>query len=319
MANFALILIGLASGYLFRRFRVLPPSAVAALNAVVVYLGLPALVFSVMPKLFAQITAAARGGEMAHLLVPVSMAWINFAFAALLFGRLGKARGWGKSTTGAMVLMVGLGNTSFVGIPLLDALYGSESLPTVFLTDQPGSFLCLATLGTITASMYSGHRTSPRLIAKKVLLFPPFIALVLGLLSAAVLSEAQRAPLDAVCAKLSPTVVPLSLISVGLQLEASREVLRRRAEHLALGLGAKLVLFPILLCALYLGVLHAADFSTKVTVLEGAMAPMITAAILVSDAKLDAEIGSLMIGVGIPISLVTVPAWDWVLSNVLMR
>lgn len=319
MANFALILIGLGSGYLFRRSRVLPISAVAALNGVVVYLGLPALIFQVVPKLFAQIAAGAGGASAAHLLVPVSMAWLCFGLAALVFGWLGKARGWGKSTTGAMVLMVGLGNTSFVGIPLLDALYGPESLPTILLVDQPGSFLCLATAGTITASIYAGNRASLGTIARKVLLFPPFLALIFGLLSVAVLSEARRAPLDAICAKLSPTVVPLSLISVGLQLEVSREVLRRRAEHLALGLVAKLVVFPLLLVGLYVGLLHAADLTTKLTVLEGAMASMITGAILVSDSKLDTEIASLMIGVGIPVSLLTVPAWDWLLSTFVMR
>lgn len=313
MANFALILIGLGAGYLFRRSRVLPASAAAALNAVVVYLGLPALVFTVVPKLVGQISGSA------HLFIPLSMAWLTLGMAAVLFGWLGKRRGWGRSTTGAMVLMVGLGNTSFVGIPLLDALYGPDSLPTILLVDQPGQFLCLATAGTITASLYAGNKPSPRLIARKVVLFPPFIALILGFVAVLVVPAAWRAPVDAVCAKLSPTVVPLSLISVGLQLEVSAAVLRRRSEHLLLGLGAKLVLFPLLLSGLYVGLLRSVDFSTKITILEGAMAPMITGAILVSDSKLDAEIGSLMIGVGIPISLLTVPAWDWLLTNLVMR
>lgn len=313
MASFALILIGLGSGFLFKRFGLLTRSAVQALNAVVVYLGLPALIFQVVPKLCGRFPAGAS------VFVPLSMAWLSFGMAALLFGWLGRRRGWGKSTTGAMILMVGLGNTSFVGIPLLDALYGAESLPTILLVDQPGSFLCLATAGTITASIFSGNKVSLSTISRKVFTFPPFIALILGILAVFFLPEARRAPLDEICGKLSPTVVPLSLISVGLQLEASVETLRRRAEHLVLGLGAKLILLPLLLTGLYVGALHAVDFQTKVTLLEAAMAPMITGAILVTESNLDEELGSLMIGVGIPISLLTVPAWDWVLSRLVMR
>ena len=313
MANFALILLGLGSGYFFKRTRILPRTAAQAFNVVVIYLGLPALIFQVVPKLFGSLSKGA------HFAIPVSMAWLSFAMAAALFGWLGKRRGWSRSTTGAMVLMVGLGNTSFVGIPLLDALYGAESLPTILLVDQPGSFLCVATVASITASVFSGQKPSAWTIARKVVTFPPFIALILGLVAALTVSAEARAPVDAVCAKLSPTVVPLSLLSVGLQLEVSVDILRRRAEHLVLGLGAKLVLLPLLLTVLYVGALKSTDFSTKITLLEGAMAPMITGAILVTESKLDEEIGALMIGVGIPLSLVTVPIWDWVLSHVVMR
>lgn len=313
MVNFALILIGLASGVLFKRARLLTRSSAQALNVVILYLALPALIFQTVPRLLGGFPSGAR------LFVPLSMAWISFGLAALLFGWLGKRRRWSKATTGAMVLTVGLGNTSFVGIPLLDALYGPESLPTILILDQAGSFLCLATLGSITASIYSGKKPSLAIISRKVLSFPPFIALVLAIVGWFFLPASVRTPWEAICGKLSVLVVPLSLLSVGLQLEGSIEVLRRRAEPLALGLGAKLILFPLVLTGLYVGLLRAVDFQTKITLLESAMAPMITGAILAIDSDLDAELASLMIGVGIPISLVTVPAWDWLLSHVIMK
>jgi len=313
MVNFSLILLGLASGLLLKRFRILTRASAQALNVVVLYLALPALIFQIVPKLFTTLPPGAR------LFIPLSMAWLSFGIAALAFGWLGKQRKWSKATTGAMILTVGLGNTSFVGIPLLDALYGRESLPTILLVDQPGSFLCLATLGSITASIYSGSKASFSSISRRVLTFPPFIALILATLAVFLLPEPLRAPWDAICGKLSAMVVPLSLISVGLQLEASLEVLRRRARILVLGLTAKLIVVPLLLTGLYIGALRAVDFQTKITLLESAMAPMIMGAILATESNLDSEIASLMIGVGIPVSLLTVPGWDWLLSNVLMR
>lgn len=313
MVNFALILIGLAAGVLFKRGRLLTRASAQALNVVIVYLALPALIFQVVPKLREKVPFGPA------IILPISMAWLSFGIAALLFGFVGKRRGWSRGQTGAMILTVGLGNTSFVGIPLLDALYGPDSLPTILLSDQPGSFLCLATLGSITASIYSGTKAEFSAIARKVLTFPPFVSLILATLAVLLAPAWARAPIDSLCGKLSPLVVPLSLISVGLQLEASIAILRRRAGILAVGLSAKLLLTPLLLTGLYVGVLRSADFQTKITILESAMAPMIMGAILASESGLDAELASLMIGVGIPVSLVTVPGWDWLLSHVLMK
>lgn len=313
MVNFALIVLGLASGLLFRRFRVLERSAAQVVNTVIVYLSLPALILQVVPRL----TARPPGG--AGLFAPLSMAWIAFVLTAILLGWLGKRRRWGDATTGALILTVGLGNTSFVGIPLLDALYGPESLPTIVIIDQTGSFLCLATLGSLTASIYAGTKASWSKIARRVLTFPPFLALILSIVAGLALPEAILSPSEAFFAKLAATLVPLSLISVGLQLEVSLGTLRRKAEPLAVGLVAKLFLLPMIFTGLYVGALGSLAFSTKITLLESAMAPMIMAAILANDSKLDAELSSLMVGVGIPISLVTVPAWDWVLTHVVMR
>ncbi len=41
-------------------------------------------------------------------------------------------------------MCAGFGNTSFVGIPLIQAMYGEEGLKTVMLVDQPG-FVALST------------------------------------------------------------------------------------------------------------------------------------------------------------------------------
>jgi predicted permease len=45
------------------------------------------------------------------------------------------------------------------------------------------------------------------------------------------------------------------------------------------------------------------------------MAPMITAGILAHEYGLDPELGNLMVGIGIPLSLATVPIWAWVLAR----
>jgi predicted permease len=51
----------------------------------------------------------------------------------------------------------------------------------------------------------------------------------------------------------------------------------------------------------------------EVSVLQAAMAPMVTSAILASDHGLDPELAALMVGLGIPLSFATVPCALWLM------
>jgi predicted permease len=45
------------------------------------------------------------------------------------------------------------------------------------------------------------------------------------------------------------------------------------------------------------------------------MASMITSAVVATEFNLDTEMANLMVGIGIPLSLVTVPLWNYFLFN----
>lgn len=53
---------------------------------------------------------------------------------------------------------------------------------------------------------------------------------------------------------------------------------------------------------------------TQVIVLESATATMITAAVAANEFNLDSEISNLMVGLSIPLSLITVPLWKYFLG-----
>jgi predicted permease len=61
-------------------------------------------------------------------------------------------------------------------------------------------------------------------------------------------------------------------------------------------------------------VLGGRGLEIDVSIMESAMAPMITGAILASNYGLKPKLSSMMIGIGIPLSLLTVAFWYWVLS-----
>ncbi len=303
MGKLGLVVFCLLAGVLARRFRVFPDSAASALNRFVIYFSLPAITLR-------QIHRLDFGG--AENLAPIGLAWLLFAAAALVVYPLARAQGWSRETAGALLLTAGLGNTSFVGFALLEALHGGAALPLGVLVDQPGTFLAMATLGVGAATWLSGRRLTPLAMLGRVLRFPPFVALVLAFL---LRPFAMPPAVDEALERLGFTLVPLALTAVGLELRLSRGALRREARPLLLGLGFKLVLAPLLAYAVYAPFLAKDGLPFRVIVLEAAMAPMITAGIVASEHGLRPDLASLMVGVGIPLSIAWVPFVDFLLGR----
>ena len=63
----------------------------------------------------------------------------------------------------------------------------------------------------------------------------------------------------------------------------------------------------------YKKVLGGTGLMIDVSVLEAGMAPMITGTILASNYGLKPKLSSMMVGIGIPLSFVTLAFWYWVL------
>lgn len=301
MANFALIFVCLGGGFLLSRLRATPKGMARGLSHYVVYVALPA------------VTAAAIHELSAFSLFPVLMPWLTLLVCLILVLLLGPRLGWSRATMGAVILCAGFGNTSFVGFPFIEALYGAAGLKVAVLADQPGSFLALSTVGLVVIAVASGRAVSATAIVRKMVTFPPFIALLLALALRPVgFPEVVKEVLE----KLGATLVPVALVSVGLQLQPRLSQVRRRAVALIYGLVYKLVVAPLLIWLLYVVLLHAQGLETRVSVVEAAMAPMVTGAILASEYGLDPELASLLVGVGIPLSLATGLFWAWLVRAV---
>ncbi|MBV2165214.1 MAG: AEC family transporter, partial [Kaistella sp.] len=241
-----------------------------------------------------------------EVIFPVAIAWLNIFLSLVFFSILSKKFKWSKSLTGALIMCAGFGNTSFVGIPVIQSLFGESGLKTVMLVDQPGSFVALSTVGIAVANYYSGTKNSVAEIINKIIRFPPFIAfsvaVILNLFSITLPSD-----LDEVFGKLGATTVPLALVSVGSQLKWQPP--GEYSKPLLWGLLFKLILFPAFIFVLYFIVLKQCGETVEIAFLEAAMAPMITAAIIASTHKLEPKLCNLMVGVGIPLSFITLAVW----------
>lgn len=272
-----------------------------ALNSFVINISLSALALFYIPKINLD----------ASVIFPVSIAWMNIGLAWLFFHFLGKKLGWSNALIGAVIMCAGFGNTSFVGIPVIHALYGEEGIKTVILVDQPGSFVALSTAGIAVANFYSGQHSSTLNILKKIIRFPPFLAFSLAVLLNIFQIQIHE-ELDLVLSKLGATTVPLALVSVGSQLRMEKP--RKYSKPLLLGLLFKLILFPLIIFLLYFILLKQSGDTVEISLMEAAMAPMITAAIIASAHNLEPKLCNLFIGIGIPVSFITLMIWYGVLN-----
>ena len=296
MNAFVLLLFCMLLGIVVARWGRAPDGLSKSLNWWVLNIATPATVLEIVPQL---------KFDSSLWFLAVSM-WLIFAATWLCFHSLAKYFHWSRNTLGAMILMAGLGNTSFVGFPLIEALRGKEALAYAAIADQVGAFLAINVGGILVAAFYTGVKPNAHAIARKIALFPPFIALILAL----GLSMTSGLPvvLDATLSRLSTTLAPLALFSVGLQLRL--QALKHHTNQLMIGLGWKLVLAPALVFSTG-WLLNIQGQTLTVSVLEAAMAPMISAAILAERHELNPPLANLLVGVGILLSFVTVPLWNW--------
>jgi predicted permease len=302
MPNLATVFICMLAGYLLRLSHKFGKNSASALTTYVIYVAFPALVIHHIPP-----TLQETGISM-KLLVPVSMPWLLLIVAFLVFGLLGRILHWRPEIVGALVLTAGFANTSLVGFPILEALLGEEALKTGIIISQAGSFLALSTAGLILASTYSSHGAPMGSILERLFKFPPFLAM---LFSVAMYLFNIDLPdsVDQVLMKLAASLMPVALVAVGNQIRFDPKTMLQRGGPLAFGLGYKLFLAPVIFGIFYVELLQVHGFEAEITVLESAMAPMLTGAIVAGQFELDEELAYLLVGIGIPISLITVPTW----------
>lgn len=302
MDNILLIFLCLLLGFGMQRIAAFPKNGHLALNQFIIYVALPALALFYIPKI--SITT--------NLLYPLGIAWIGFVLSFIFFYVIGKKLGWPNRLIGCLVITAGLGNTSFVGFPIIQALYGEEGIKTAIIVDQPGSFVVMATLGIITAGIFAKGDSNSSEIIKKILFFPPFIAFVVACVMN-ILKFDFNEHFETVFQKLGATVTPVALVSVGSQLKIDK-----RSQHwkfLRLGLFFKLIITPAIFFLLYKILLGGKGLMVDVSIMESAMAPMITGAILASNYGLKPKLSSMMVGIGIPLSFATLAIWYFILNT----
>jgi len=293
MENFILIIAFILVGMGLRRIPQFPDNSAQVLNLFVIYVSLPALVLLKVPEL-----SFSRA-----LLIPALMPWVMLFFSAGIIIGLSRIFEWDRETIGALLLLVPLGNTSFLGIPMVQVFFGEKGIPYAVLYDQLGSFLALATYGSAVIAIYDQGDDKPTLnsVVKRSCIFPPFISLLVAL---ALHSVSLPDSFVFLLETLAGTLVPVVMIAVGFQLtlRLSSDVLK----PMAAGLMVKLLLAPCLAFILCRA-LGLNGIATQVSVFEAGMPPMVSAGAMAIMAGLSPKLTAAMVGFGMFISFFTLP------------
>lgn len=287
-----LVVLGLlACGAVVGRLRMLPDGTAEALDRFVIVLALPGIVLARVPDLTLD-TAT---------LVPIAVAWGQLLVLTALVLVASRVAGWSRSVTGTLLLCVPLGNTSFLGFPAVEALLGDEHLGYAIVYDQLGTFLALATWGTFVAARYgTGTTRTAVAVARRVVTFPPFVALIVALL---LRTTGVPAVVDGVAEALGASLTPVTMVAIGLRLRLPE---RAALGPLATGLGLRMLLAPALVLGLA-ALVGASGLAWETSTLEAAMPPMVTAGVIAIASGLDERLATALTGGGVILAMATLP------------
>lgn len=242
------------------------------------------------------------------LLVP-AIAWCLIGLGVVVGVALHR-RGADRGVAVAVALGLGFGNTAFLGYTLVPALLGEDALRFVVVFDQLGSFIGLSTVGLVGISLAAGGpRPTVATMVRKILVFPPFIALVVGV---TVMPAAPPAWLDLALVWLGKALLPTMAVALGVRLRW-RVPVAIRAPLAGVVVG-KLVVSPAVALGLA-ALLGVEGLARDVVVLQAGMPVMVTVGALLTFAGVATDLATAMVAATTLLSMVTLPAWAALLER----
>lgn len=204
---FFLTMVG--AGYALRRTGLVRAEAAKDLNQVVFYLTLPPMIF-----------LALHGATLSVSMLALPAVGWGLSFLAVGLGLLvARALRLPREQAGAFVVALGFANTTFLGYPIIQGLYGTPHLTLAIFYDLLGTTLAVNTLGVVVAASFGGGHADVRSILKRLALFPPIWALILGL---ALHGVPVPPMLESLLRHLGELTTPLIMLALGLTLQFSQ-------------------------------------------------------------------------------------------------
>lgn len=293
------VFIFVALGYLFKKIK---HDISEALTEFVIYFSLPALALSKI-----------RHMTFSHeVFLIIVIAYITMALSLFLGYVAGRYLKLDKQNLVTIMVIVGFGNTGFVGFSYIESFYSLHAVSYALVYDQIGTFIALMTFGVALIAWGGGKEQRVRDVAKQMVFSPPLLAIIV-----AVYFQGTEFPplIETILDKFQATLIPLVTGIVGMKLEFRTLSLYFKENMIALSL--KMVIAPfIMLIGLYFFADLKAEW-VKVTLLETAMPPMTMAVVFGIRGGLNRELLINALALGILFSFVSIGLWNFVISQVI--
>ena len=299
MNIFFYIAIFFAVGIALKQLVSKPQLIVDWLNRFIIHIAYPAVILSIIPSM--EVTY--------EILIPTLSYWLLIPITWLSAQALARLFGWSRAVTFVLFFLCIYGNTGFLGVPLVKAFLPEDSAAYALIYDQFGTFLGLSTLGIFLLTRFQNTQASLDWLqlAKKLILFTPFTVLMVSI---ALPIEDLILPIIPVLSFMGNLIVPAAMIAIGIQF--SFKIDKQMVAPLSCLLSLKLVLLPAFMWGMLL-LFNVPKNIVSGVVFQAAAAPMITAAALLTSARIESKLVSSALGLGTVFSFVLLPVWAYFL------
>jgi predicted permease len=299
----ALIACGIA-WRLFRPGGLDADSTRQVLTGLVYYLLLPALVIQVLWQ-------APLGISSIGIAMSAAVGVLACIALSSLICRRCKHEG---SVTGAVVLAASFPNATYMGLPVLESLYGDIGRSIAIQYDLFACTPLLLTVGILIARIYGdqgGKQGGAVPLWQSLLRVPPLWAALVGV-SLNLSGVAMPVALDQWLELLAAGVIPLMIFSLGLSLRWDTIDMKRLPTVIPIVL-LQLFIAPMLVWGTAQGV-GLEGVMLVGTVMEAAMPSMVIGIVLCDRYGLDTGLYAAAVTLTTLLSLVTLPLWSGILT-----
>jgi len=303
------------------------PVLVPLLGKFLFWVGVPLLIFTSLRgrtltfnELVAPVTA------WTAILVGAAFAWIwidlgvnderlrGFPNDATAGDRAERESNWSSPTQGSFLLAMMVGNTGFMGYPVILSTVGEKFFIYAVLYDLLGSTLGSYGLGVALASYYGKPKEGEE---KKVWYInllqalgrnPALWSLIISL---AIAGVAFPDGVDATLKTIAVPIVPLSLVMIGLQLS-----LLPALSRLSQAITCLLIkmLFTPLVVGTVLMFLGIEGRERQAMVLQMGMPPAFATLVIAQAYNLDRNLSVTTLALGSVMLIFTLPVWLWLFA-----
>lgn len=287
-------------GYLLRRVGFWGVSEGAVFSKTVLYVTLPCFILLAL--------AGAKLTSEAFLILIIFIAGsLVCGIISFLIARFLKMP---KPSAGVFILASSVGNTGFLGYPVILGVFGNKGLPWAAIIDQFGMALPLNTLGIAVASYY-GNPVNKENRALTLLKSPPFIASLIALFLIGRQVPDVLRPLWRSMELFRDATVPLIMLFLGISLRPSS--LNRKWVPIVIASILKLFLQPVIIYALALRV-GLSSLPFQVLVMQACMPTALMTVVFSENYQLDLEVATGIVFLTTLASMFTIPLMSQVLS-----
>lgn len=291
LSTIIVILIMIFLGYFLKRINLLNTKDIDVLNKLVINVAMPCLIFSSL--------YVADLSNITNLAVMPMITLIVGAISGLMVFIVLTFKGYSKKQKWSVIVPVAIGNTAFLGFPMVLGVFGQTGLIRAIFSDM-GTLIMFLSLSIILMANFGGTFKE---VIKRILSFPVLWAVILG-----VSFNLFNIPIGGIATDvigyLAAAAIPIIMISLGISLQF--EGFLRNLKEAGLAVIVKLFLAP-LIAFIIVNLLGISGMGYTIAIVEAAMPSGMLTLVLAINYKLDFKLSADCAIVTTIFSLITLP------------